>query len=465
MLISKCLFRSVWIFIYFCGVFGVFVTPKNPSILYLLEKLVNMSLMLTRAYRPMMRSIAMSLASSARGFTTDGETPRHSIQIGGAQASPSAFYPLSATKTLSTDYPLSEGNVSGVVVYDAHKVNVMLAASSLTSGCPSFNQVASEWVRVLDNGPGVFVVKGAFGDHGLLDRVTKSYLDIVDFEKETSKGDHFSKAGNNDRIWNSLEKLAVHDPEAFLDYYNNKIIAAISRAWLGPDYQMTSQVNSSHPGSAAQDPHCDYHLGFRSNDSVAEFPIHVHRMSQYLTLQGAIAHVDMPLESGPTTFLPYSQNFERNYLTWRDPSFREYYRQNLVQLSLEKGDAVFFNPGLIHAAGENISSDVERLANLIQVNSAFGRCMESIDTGRMCRAVYPHLRERVERDGVDAWMPAISVTAEGNAFPANLDRATPQGSEPPKSQIQSLVGLLKEGADDSKLDEELNRWEWERQTS
>ena len=50
---------------------------------------------------------------------------------------------------------------------------------------------------------------------------------------------------------------------------------------------------------------------------------HIHSMSQYLTLQGAIAHVDMPIESGPTTFLPYSQNFERNYLTWRDEEVRQ----------------------------------------------------------------------------------------------------------------------------------------------
>jgi ectoine hydroxylase-related dioxygenase (phytanoyl-CoA dioxygenase family) len=87
-------------------------------------------------------------------------------------------------------------------------------------------------------------------------------------------------------------------------YYNNLLMSAVSRAWLGPHYQLTAQVNSSHPGSAAQDPHCDYHLGFRSNEEVALFPTHAHRMSQFLTLQGAVAHVGMPLEAGPTTFLP-----------------------------------------------------------------------------------------------------------------------------------------------------------------
>lgn len=30
------------------------------------------------------------------------------------------------------------------------------------------------------------------------------------------------------------------------------------------------------------------------------------------------------------------------------------------QLPLDKGDAVFFNPGLIHAAGDNLSENVDR---------------------------------------------------------------------------------------------------------
>ena len=90
-------------------------------------------------------------------------------------------------------------------------------------------------------------------------------------------------------------------------------------------------------------------------------------MSQFLTLQGAVAHVDMPLESGPTTFLPYSQRCEENYMLWRREDFKEYYKENKTQQPLEKGDAVFFNPGLIHAAGDNVSFNVDRMANLVQV--------------------------------------------------------------------------------------------------
>ena len=48
----------------------------------------------------------------------------------------------------------------------------------------------------------------------------------------------------------------------FADYYANDVIALISEAWLGPDYQVTSQVNVVNPGGQAQTAHRDYHLGF-----------------------------------------------------------------------------------------------------------------------------------------------------------------------------------------------------------
>ena len=96
-------------------------------------------------------------------------------------------------------------------------------------------------------------------------------------------------------------------------------------AWLGPGYQVTSQVNVVRPGGQAQDPHRDYHLGFLENDVVEQYPTHVHLLSPVLTLQGAVAHSDMPVESGPTMYLPYSHQYVPGYLAWRLPEFREHF--------------------------------------------------------------------------------------------------------------------------------------------
>ena len=140
------------------------------------------------------------------------------------------------------------------------------------------------------------------------------------------------------------------------------------KAWLGPNYQMTAQINLVRPTGAAQSPHRDYHLGFQTRELAESYPAHVHDLSPVLTLQGAIAHIDMPIESGPTKLLPFSQIYRHGYLAYSQPEFREYFENNYVQIPLNKGDVLFFNPALYHAGGANISKDIHRMANLLQVN-------------------------------------------------------------------------------------------------
>jgi hypothetical protein len=117
----------------------------------------------------------------------------------------------------------------------------------------------------------------------------------------------------------------------------------------------------------------------------------MHRLSPVLTLHGAVAHTDMPVESRPTMYLLHSQKYEPGHLAWRRPEFRAHFDANYVQLPLPRGDAAVFNPALFHAAGHNRSADVRRMANLLQVSSAVGRAMESVDWEKMSNAVFPVL--------------------------------------------------------------------------
>ena len=303
----------------------------------------------------------------------------------------------------------------------------------------------SELARALMDGPGVLVLAGAYPDTDVVDDVTEAFRRIIAAEKSagTAPGDHFAEAGANDRVWNALEKLAVADPDAFVRYYANPLIALVCEAWLGAGYQMTSQVNQVNPGGKAQSPHRDYHLGFQSQRSAQSYPVHVHTLSPVLTLQGAVAHCDMPLESGPTLFLPHSQKYAPGYVAWHLPQFRSYFADHHVQVPLKKGDVVFFNPALIHAAGENRTSDVKRMANLLQVSSPFGRTMETIDRERVVCAVYPALlRARAGGMSHDEILHVIASSAEGYAFPTNLDRDQPSGSDAPASQAELVRDAL-----------------------
>jgi ectoine hydroxylase-related dioxygenase (phytanoyl-CoA dioxygenase family) len=308
------------------------------------------------------------------------------------------------------------------------------------------------------------VLKGAFGN-AVVDATTAEFNRLIDEQRRsgTAAGDHFAKPGANDRVWNALEKLAVGAPEVFAAYYANDLLALVATAWLGPAYQVTSQVNVVNPGGEGQTVHRDYHLGFQSDEVAAQYPAHVHRLSSVLTLQGAVAHCDMPVESGPTLYLPHSQKYELGYLAYRRPEFSEYFVENHVQLPLEKGDAVFFNPALFHAAGSNHSTDIKRMANLLQISSAFGRAMESIDRTRMAKALYPVLLRLAKDDpaGVDN---VIAATAEGYAFPTNLDRDQPIGGLAPQSQADVLRQAVAEGWDPDQLDQALGEHATRRQT-
>ncbi len=302
------------------------------------------------------------------------------------------------------------------------------------------------------------MIKGAYEDTAVIDEMTAVFQKIVAQEKagKGEGGDHF---GQNERIWNSIQKACVLAPELFIDYYGNPLLALVCRAWLGPYYQITAQMNSVKPGNKAQSSHRDYHLGFQSRETTAQFPAHVQVMSQYLTLQGAIAHVDMPLESGPTLFLPFSQQFPAGYLTFREAEFAAFFDEHRVQIPFEKGDIVFFSPALFHGAGSNRSTG-DRVANLVQISSAFGRPMETVNQVAMLEKVYPILLEKVRNRDVTARMvqDTVAALADGYSFPTNLDSDPPLGGNVPVTAQQLVHEALQEERPLARLMQDLNSY-------
>ncbi len=344
-------------------------------------------------------------------------------------------------QTQLADYPYADTVESNVLLYG----DTLRAAIASTDGRAA---VQTELMRALTDGPGIVVFKRAFDDLTVIDRATEAFLAHIAAEKAAgvAGGDHFAKPGANDRVWGALDKLAVTEPAVFAQYYANDIISLISEAWLGPNYQLTSQVNVVNPGGQAQTAHRDYHLGFMDAAAAARFPAQVHRLSPLLTLQGAIAHCDMPVETGPTLYLPYSHQYEAGYLAFHLPEFTEYFQQNYTQLPLEKGDAAFFNPALFHGAGTNVTTDVRRMANLLQVSSPFGRAMETVDRVAMCRALFPILLEAKGAGASTVFLNnVIAASAEGYGFPTNLDRDQPIGGIAPQTQADLVRQAVAEG--------------------
>jgi ectoine hydroxylase-related dioxygenase (phytanoyl-CoA dioxygenase family) len=348
--------------------------------------------------------------------------------------------------------PTASERAGDIPVYDAARLR-----SAVGSGGVRERAVRCELAENLLRGPGIVVIREAI-ETAAVDRVSDAFRAIIELERETGVGggDHYARPGANDRVWNALEKLAVADPDAFIDYYRSDMIALAAEAWLGPDYQMSSQVNVVNPGGEAQRPHRDYHLGFMTEEEAANYPAHAHLLSPVLTLQGAVAHGDMGVESGPTKLLPHSQRYGPGYLAWRRPEFIDYFEANCVQLPLASGDAVFFNPAVFHAAGTNRTADVRRMANLLQISSSMGRAMERIDRRRMSLCLYPALQARLAaglgRADADR---VVAASAEGYPFPADLDVDKPVNGLRPPSQADRVRTALTEGWSPERLAEDL----------
>ena len=355
------------------------------------------------------------------------------------------------------DYPFSSGVNKKIVHYEGDEIRSLI-------GTPKAVELKTELHHCLKDGPGLFAIKQAFQNLKAVDRATEIFRKILAEEKDTAehRGDHFAKPGENERLWNSLQKMCERDAEAFISYYDNPVLCLVCEAWLGPFFQMTAQVNIVKPGGKAQKPHRDYHFGFQENEVVSKFPITAQILSQFLTLQGAVAHTEMQIESGPTMFLPYSQQYPLGYMACRDTKFIKYFEKKSIQISLNKGDAVFLSPALFHAAGAN-TEKTDRIANLLQISSAFGKAMESVDRVKMTKLIYPVLLEKKKRNQLredEVRTIGASVT-DSYSFPTNLDTDSPrEGSVPETSQFLMERALSKKWPVEKfclKLDEAVKR--------
>lgn len=346
-------------------------------------------------------------------------------------------------KTGPETVPLAAEIISNIPVYEGSAVCNAFADEARAKA------YMAEWRNVLATGPGIIVVRKSYDDLALIDDVTNVLNQIIADERESgsAEGDHFATAGANSRVWNSHEKLCVASPELFARYNANPVTAMISQAWLGPLYQITMQVNVVRPGGTAQQCHRDYHMGFQTTEALTSYPAHIHGLSAMLTLQGGIAHCDMSLESGPTKLLPYSQTYLPGYLAAQLPEFSEYFEDHCVQLPLNKGDAVYFNPAVFHAAGENNTRDIDRIVNLMQVGSGYARSIEIVDRARMSAFLYPVLKQMADENVVNAnqLKCIIAACAEGYPFPANLDLDSPLSGMAPESQQDLMHRAIASG--------------------
>ena len=185
----------------------------------------------------------------------------------------------------------------------------------------------------LQDGPGVLIVRGAYQDNTL--GCGCGPLLQTNAEGRRTRSRSFCCRLKSTTL-NSLNKLAEDAPQLFADYYGNEWLHVVSEAWLGPLYQITAQVNVVVPGGSPQTGHRDYHLGFYPESLVRKMPELVIQASTKMTLQGAIIHLDVPTEMGPTKLLLGSQKDPDGYLTYRQAEEQARFERECSQIPFKK---------------------------------------------------------------------------------------------------------------------------------
>ena len=173
---------------------------------------------------------------------------RQPVWMTDASCSLEDFRGVVERRTDAASYPLAEEIQKNIPIYDAAKIR-----QALDKDEPVQDYMA-EWNGIFLDGPGVAVFRRSYDDMALIDDVTNILTAMIAHERQLTggRGDHFARAGENARLWNSHEKLCIAAPELFARYNANDILALVSRSWLGPLYQITAQVNVVYPGGKAQ---------------------------------------------------------------------------------------------------------------------------------------------------------------------------------------------------------------------
>jgi len=299
----------------------------------------------------------------------------------------------------------------------------------------------------LYNGSGVVIIRRAYRDMHLLDRVSTMFRKRIEAEENIGISTNNVKiTKSNKRLVNVLNKFGEDEPLDFIEYYSNKYLHDVCRVCLGPIYQIISEVNVVVPGECSQMGHRDYPLGFYSLELMKDVPFQLAAAAPYLTLQAGVVHHDIPIEMGPTRFFLGSQNNPNGFSTWRDPEEQNRFKSNAVQFEFLKGDLVFFNPAIFHGAGGNYTA-FPRMINLLQISCGMVKPLAHVDFVDLVSNIYPFLlqvsevekAERVCRVITDCW-----------PFPTNFH------TDPPKPDLNAgltdkdwLLNLWRNNTDSS----------------
>ena len=197
----------------------------------------------------------------------------------------------------------------------------------------------AEWASVMRDGPGIVVLRGAFADLAPVDAATESFS-----PSSTSSGARTRRAatispsrapttGSGTR-WKSWPCARPSASRAITPTRRSRWSR---RPGSGPAIRSPRRSIASIPAARRNRRIATITWASRRAEEIAGFPAHAHQLSPLLTLQGAVAHCDMPIESGPTLYLPFSQTLRAGLFRLAQARIRRLFRRALRPAAARKG--------------------------------------------------------------------------------------------------------------------------------
>jgi len=228
----------------------------------------------------------------------------------------------------------------------------------------------SAYVDELLNGKGYFIYPELFSAEEI-----KEARNLIHHysNKESNKATHFQDKNEDKidlqrRVWNLLNKGDV-----FVKMVQHPVLMQIGSAFLGDEFCLGSiAANRLLPGGPGQEAHIDY--PYWDMYKVSSFPLNVNPAFP-MNLQATILLDDFTEENGATAVWPGTQK-ECRYPTEEDA--KNYPQERMLG---KAGDVAIFYGLTWHAASDNVSTDSDRSAILIQYLPKFVKPLEDQKRG------------------------------------------------------------------------------------
>ena len=239
------------------------------------------------------------------------------------------------------------------------------------------------------NKSGACIIKGAFTEE-LMDEYNTWCINTL-YESKKDKNCRHPKQLGKFLINDVIGRMSNNNPDLLVKILSNKAFTKVADILLGFSKIGSCTGHWIEPGGDRQLSHVDYpvHIGSAPfwDNSIIKFKqlttnYQLNHILPYYSVQCLIATDKMDITNGSTEIVPGTQKINNLDLLLHNPKIYERMEDKFMNVTLEKGDILFFNRRLCHRGGKNLSQS-RRNSLIIQCVWLWGVGQEIIESDKV----------------------------------------------------------------------------------